>query len=358
MISDFYLTENKNLIIENLFDGVILLNLDLKILYINSKAIKLLNLNYINDYEINFLNFFSFEFKELFIKKLKNLIFEKKEKKTRNYKEILLNSTNNFNKIILLTLKFTIKEKKVVGIFLIIKDISKKIKINKKKANFLSNISHELRTPLFNIKSFIEIIYKNYEKLKKNEIKELLFITNKEILRLNNLVNSILEVSKLNYKNSTFFDFISLNDIFNDVIEINLIRLNQKKIIIKKEIEKDLFLILGKKELLFQVFENLLANAVTFSNITKIIVFRCYKIKNKDKNKIRIEIGDFGIGIAKENQKNIFRRFSRLTIEKQNKYGKGLGLSLTKKILEKHNSKINYTTDFNEGIIFYIDFLY
>ena len=91
---------------------------------------------------------------------------------------------------------------------------------------------------------------------------------------------------------------------------------------------------MAKKDLLFQVFDNLIGNAVKFSNLNGIIVFRAYEITNKNTSKVRIEIGDSGVGILKIVQKNIFRKFSILNDDLITIYGNGLGLSITKKILE------------------------
>jgi len=114
---------------------------------------------------------------------------------------------------------------------------------------------------------------------------------------------------------------------------------------------------LAKKDLLFQVFDNLIGNALKFSNLNGIIVFRAYEITNKNTSKVRIEIGDSGVGILKIVQKNIFRKFSILNDDLITIYGNGLGLSITKKILEKQGSSISFSSDYNEGIIFFIDFI-
>ena len=153
------------------------------------------------------------------------------------------------------------------------------------------------------------------------------------------------------------FSPIYLGDVFNEFIQIYNIRLKEKKINIIKEIQTDLNPILAKKDLLFQVFDNLIGNAVKFSNLNGIIVFRAYEITNKNTSKVRIEIGDSGVGILKIVQKNIFRKFSILNDDLITIYGNGLGLSITKKILEKQGSSISFSSDYNEGIIFFIDFI-
>ena len=154
-------------------------------------------------------------------------------------------------------------------------------------------------------------------RLDQKEIKEFLEITNKEISRLSRLVNTILDFSKFNYKNLYLFSAIDINEVFNQVIQVYSIRARQKKVKIRKEIEQNLSFILGKKDLLFQVFDNLLGNALKFSNYNSIIVFRAYKISNNNLNKIRVEICDTGWGIKKKIKKKFLKGFLELIMKQK-----------------------------------------
>jgi two-component system sensor histidine kinase NblS len=351
-----FVSELSTTLIENFLDGIILLNLDLEVIYINEQALKFLNWKFREICEINFLENFDSEFNKQFLEEIEKLILKINSHEEKKYKEIIISLNKYSEKIILIIIKIIVKKKKIIGIVLIIKNISKKITLNKRKLLFLSNISHELRTPLFNIQSFIQTLERSLNKLKQNEISEFLNITNKEILRLNKLVNTTLNISKLNYQNNYNFSLISVSDLFTQFIQIYSIRLKQKKIKIFTEIEKNLEFILGKKDLLLQVFDNLLGNSLKFSNLNGTIILRAYSISNTNKTKIRIEIGDYGIGIGKNIQINVFRKFSRINYEVIPIYGNGLGLSITKKILDKQGNSIFFTSDYNEGIIFFMDF--
>ena len=351
-----FVSELSTTLIENFLDGIILLNLDLEVIYINEQALKFLNWKFREICEINFLENFDSEFNKQFLEEIEKLILKINSHDEKKYKEIIISLNKYSEKIILIIIKIIVKKKKIIGIVLIIKNISKKITLNKRKLLFLSNISHELRTPLFNIQSFIQTLERSLNKLKQNEISEFLNITNKEILRLNKLVTTTLNISKLNYQNNYNFSLISVSDLFTQFIQIYSVRLKQKKIKIFTEIEKNLEFILGKKDLLLQVFDNLLGNSLKFSNLNGTIILRAYSISNTNKTKIRIEIGDYGIGIGKNIQINVFRKFSRINYEVIPIYGNGLGLSITKKILDKQGNSIFFTSDYNEGIIFFMDF--
>jgi two-component system sensor histidine kinase NblS len=351
-----FVSELSTTLIENFLDGIILLNLALEVIYINEQALKFLNWKFREICKINFLENFDSEFNKQFLEEIEKLILKINSHDEKKYKEIIISLNKYSEKIILIIIKIIVKKKKIIGIVLIIKNISKKITLNKRKLLFLSNISHELRTPLFNIQSFIQTLERSLNKLKQNEISEFLNITNKEILRLNKLVTTTLNISKLNYQNNYNFSLISVSDLFTQFIQIYSVRLKQKKIKIFTEIEKNLEFILGKKDLLLQVFDNLLGNSLKFSNLNGTIILRAYSISNTNKRKIRIEIGDYGIGIGKNIQINVFRKFSRINYEVIPIYGNGLGLSITKKILDKQGNSIFFTSDYNEGIIFFMDF--
>ena len=350
-------SERIEILIQNLSDGVVLLDLDFKIVYISQQALNLLNWEFNEVYETNFLKNFEIGIGKIILSKLENLFHDKRVLSFKLQDEIIIQSNNYFNETILLVFKIALKQEKIIGIVLTVRNITKEIKINKKKVNFLSNISHELRTPLFNIQSFIQTLDQHSDKLEQREIKEFLGITNKEVLRLNRLVNTILDFSKFNCKNLYLFSAININDVFNQLIPVYSIRAGQKKIKIKKEIEKDLPFILGKKDLLLQVFDNLLGNALKFSSYRGTILCRAYTVSNNNLTKIRVEIGDTGLGITKIDQTKIFKRFSRANSETKIIYGTGLGLSIVKKILQKHGSKFHLKSNVNEGTIFFIDFI-
>lgn len=348
--------QKSQILIENLLDGVILLNLNLEIIVINSEALKILEWQFSQVYGTNFLNYFDLVIRKTFIKKIKKIITKKNFHKNENFEEMIIFCKKSSKKTFIIIIKIAIEKNFLFGIVLIIRNISKKIKLKKQKTLFISNISHELRTPLFNIQSFIQTLEYSLNNLKQQEIKEFLSITNKEILRLNRIVNNILNISKLNYQNTFSFSLLSISEIFNEFIQIYNIRLKEKNIIILKELENNLDLILAKKDLLLEVFDNLISNALKFSTSNSTIIFRAYSVSNKNLKKVRIEIGDSGIGIPKNLQKNIFRNFSRLNEEIMPIYGNGLGLAITKKILHNQGSLIYFSSEYNEGTIFFFDF--
>lgn len=343
--------ENLNIICENLKDGLILLNFNLQIIYVNKLVNSQLNIVF----EKSFLNYFDYNAAGLILLKIRNCLRKKNNK--NNTEKIVFSSLENIpEKITLVLISLPLNQKESSKFLLKIKDITKKIKNNKKKVKLLNNISHELRTPLFNIQSFIETLTTYINKLEKKNIKEFLVITKNEILRLNKLVNTILEVSKIQLRDSYVNESTDIIEIFNQLLSIYTIRLNKKKIQVQKNIKIKNHYIFGKNDVILQILDNLLGNAFKFSSFNSQIILRAYLIKNFQDRKIRVEIGDSGIGIPKNEQINIFRRFFRLEEKIKLIYGTGLGLNIVKKILQKHKIDFYLSSSPNEGTIFLLDF--
>lgn len=345
-----------NILVENFLDGIILLNLNLEIMLLNSKALKIFTSEFPNIYQTNFLNYFDFNFRKTFLSQLEELIFPKNYLQLKNYKELSLIYEQGSKNRFLFIFKIALRKQLVIGIIIYIKNINEKIYLTKKNRFFLRNICHELRTPLFNIQSFTQTLETSLESFQEEEIKEFLQIINKEIVRLSQLINTILNISTFNYQNIYNLSPIAIEEIFNNLLEIYCIRLKEKKIKVIKEIKENLPCLLSKNDLMLQIFDNLIGNCVKFSDDNNTIIFRAYQVCNLKTSKIRIEIGDYGIGIIKHKQKNIFKKFFKLQKEKKIIYGNGLGLYITKKLVDKHKNSIYFTTEKNEGIIFFLDF--
>jgi len=339
------------IIVHNLDEEFLILNLNLKIVYRNDDFNSNLNKNFENV----FLNYFEYNSAALILFKIKNSLREIQQSSYASKTAIIFYT--NYEKAykqILLIISVLIKDERIL---IKIKDITKKVCATKRKAKLLNNISHELRTPLFNIQSFIETLTRYINKLEKQNIKEFLMITKNEVLRLNKLVNTILEISKVQSNNSKLFDIVDIIRIINQLLKIYSIRVKKKKIKLKRNIKLKTQYILTKNQLILQILDNLLANAFKFSLSNSQIILRAYTIKGINNfEKTRLEIGDLGIGISKKYQLTIFKRFFRIEEEIKIVYGTGLGLNIVKKILQKYKIDFYLSTSANEGTIFLLDF--
>lgn len=205
------------------------------------------------------------------------------------------------------------------------------------KTEFVSNITHELLTPLTSINGFVELLSEGTIGTINPEQKKSLDIILRNSDRLIRLIRELLDSTRL--ENNTFvmqFKNVSLESIILKSIQDIYPQANEKQITIIEEIQP-LTQIWGDDERLMQVLRNLLINAIKFTpNNGKITI----KSSNENEH-VKISISDTGIGIPKEKLKTIFERFYQVDGSASRKYGGvGLGLSICKSIIDKHNGSI------------------
>ncbi|HHH53565.1 MAG TPA: two-component sensor histidine kinase [Bacteroidetes bacterium] len=220
---------------------------------------------------------------------------------------------------------------------IIITDDTKRVKNKLIKSQLTSNIAHELKTPVSAIHAYIETILKN-DKLKKDKRNYFLEKSFIQTERLAELINDIATIDKLEEADD-YFDLEKIN-IYNIVEEIKnetSFRRHQKNINFKNKIKKDQFII-GNKELLFSIFQNLVENTINYAGDNIEIIISQYK---EDKEYIFISYMDTGKGIPEEHLNRIFERFYRIDTGRTRKSGgTGLGLSIVKNAILFHKGDI------------------
>lgn len=250
------------------------------------------------------------------------------------------------------------------GVVIIIQDITREKQLNEAKNQFISNVSHELRTPLCNIGSFLETLIDYDYKLTLQQKSQFLDIAYAETQRLNSLVNDILDLSRLeSERNYLLKPIILTNTVAYIVQSSQIIALNkQVQIIVEMHCSKSQ--ILAHENSLCQVLSNLISNSLKFTHKRGRIVIRVYPLLIKGENSslnneapqiVRLEVIDEGIGIHKIFQKQIFDRFMRIENNIHTLKGTGLGLSIVKNIVRKHNSVISVYSEVDIGTSFWFD---
>jgi signal transduction histidine kinase len=230
-------------------------------------------------------------------------------------------------------------------------EIYKKVKETEQmQKDFINIAAHELRTPIQPILGFVEIL-KN--KAKDENQKELLNIVSRNAKKLKQLTEDILEVSKIESRSFKLHkEYFNLSELVRNIIHEfkNQIKKENKNIIKLELIDNEKEIIINAdKTKINQVFYNLLNNAIRFTigkekyndavNVGKIIVI----IENKD-NQVTVTVTDNGQGIDKEILPKIFTKFA----SKSETGGTGLGLYISKSIVEQHGGRI--WTEINKGI--------
>ena len=214
---------------------------------------------------------------------------------------------------------------------------------------FSSDVSHELRTPITVILAQSDYALQYSDTLE--ETKESLEVINRHAKRMTNLINQIMELSKLERQKEIEKEKINLSNIVLQLLEDYKPLLESKNLNLVYNVEKDLR-IQGNKIMLERVFLNILMNAVKFTK-TNIEV----SLTREDKTAV-LKIRDDGIGISEENKKFIWERFFQVndSRNKEENKGSGLGLSMVKKIVDLHSATIDLESEIEQGTCFTIKF--
>ncbi len=211
------------------------------------------------------------------------------------------------------------------------------------KSEFLANMSHELRTPLNSINGFSEILYdETFGSLNEKQKKyvEYVLTSGKHLLLL---INQILDMSKVEAgKMKLVLSDLPMKSLLNDTSLLVADMVSKKKLQMLLEITEDLPNIEGDELKVNEILYNLLSNAIKFTPEGGKIGMRAKKIDSK----IEIEVWDTGVGIAAENMGKIFEGFFRVdTPYSRITEGTGLGLPLSKKLVELHGGKFSVVSE-------------
>jgi two-component system, OmpR family, sensor histidine kinase NblS len=268
-------------------------------------------------------------------------------------------STNRTVRLLLTTVLDQHREN-VKGIAITVQDITREVELNEAKSHFISNVSHELRTPLFNIKSFIETLHEYDEDLSESQRREFLEIANRETDRLTRLVNDVLDLSRLESNKRYHFDAVYMLQAVEQTFRTHQLNAKDKGIELIQDIEPDLPPVVGNYDLLLQVFNNLVGNALKFTPAGGRVAIRAYVLEPESGSDpppslVRIEVSDTGIGIDPEDQPAVFDRFFRVENRVHTLEGTGLGLSIVRNIIEKHHSSMHLVSEVGTGTTFWFD---
>ena len=357
-------------LVSTIADGAILLDTDLRLLFVNQAAARIFN--WVNKGFIGTIifNHLPKHVNEALLPVLNNMIknhfLDNNVCKTQQISiDLNLNQGGIKTFRLLLTTVLDQRGNVLTGVAIIIQDITKEAQLNEAKNQFISNVSHELRTPLCNISSFLETLLEYNDNLNLKQKIQFLTIANNETKRLTRLVNDVLDLSKLESEYNYRLKPVDLSNLLNNTMSAYQLTAKNQNIYLLAESIESKQLVFANESTILQVLSNLLGNALKFNHRNSMIVIRAYplnsliigNISKLQLNAIRIEVIDQGIGIDKNNQKNVFDRFMRMENNVHTFEGTGLGLSIVKNIIEKHNSQISIYSELGVGTSFWFDLL-
>ena len=223
------------------------------------------------------------------------------------------------------------------------------------KSKFVSDVSHELRTPISNISIYLEMLYDMMTKLSQTlpqKAIEFISVARQETERLTNLINDILDTSRLEQSMSKpDMQAVDIHELIRSVVETNRLNAEAKGLALELTLAPVTPSLVAEPEQLKQVFTNLVANAINYTekgsvNITTI---------TRD-DIFTFIIQDTGMGIADEDIPHLFERFYRgQQASRSSIPGTGLGLAISKEIIEFHRGDIEVQSQIDIGTNFIVN---
>lgn len=241
------------------------------------------------------------------------------------------------------------REDEIIGMLIVIQDVSKMRALENMRSDFVANVSHELKTPLTSIKGFAETLKYVDDKETREKFLDIIFV---ESERLTRLINDILTLSEIeNHDFALTMNRMKLNDAVQEVCNIMMPAAEGKNIDFKLNACDDELFMEGDRDKFKQMLINLIDNAIKYSNPDGFVEV---SIK-KEKDKAIIAVKDNGIGIPEKHLDRLFERFYRVDKARSRSMGgTGLGLAIVKHILIILKGEINVESKVNEGTTFTI----
>jgi signal transduction histidine kinase len=211
------------------------------------------------------------------------------------------------------------------------------------RRELVANISHDLRTPLASLQGYLETLHLKRIHLTSDEQRNYLEIALKQTEQLSGLVSRLFDLAKLDSGQAVVaLEPFALGDLVQDVVQEFNLAASNKGITLRGHIRADLPLVVGDIGLLERVLRNLLENALRYTPAGGNVAVTT----SPGPEGAVVEVADTGIGIAAEELPRIFDRFYRVEKSRGLSAGSaGLGLAITKRILDLHSSAISVSSE-------------
>ena len=235
----------------------------------------------------------------------------------------------------------------------VVRDITERREVDRMKNEFISTVSHELRTPLTSIRGSLGLILGGAIGELPEKLKSMIDIAHKNSERLTNLINDILDIEKIESGRMDFtFRPVQIMRLVEQSVEANRSYGSQFDVDFLVEEGVEEALVNADPERMMQVMGNLLSNAAKFSPQGASVSIRVVRHTGA----LRVAVTDAGPGIPKEFRSRVFQRFAQAdSSSTRKKGGTGLGLNISKAIVERHEGRIGFETIEGGGTTFFFD---
>ncbi len=225
------------------------------------------------------------------------------------------------------------------------------IESDRAKREFISSVSHELRTPLTSIKGYVDLLLLGAAGQMNDGQLSFLGVVKNNANRLMDLINDILEIGRIDSERiQLIFEQVKIGSVFSDVLQTLQVQIDRKQMTVLIDVAKDVPEITADVRRLTQVVLNLASNAVKYTFPDGRVTLRSFL---NPAGLLQVEVEDTGVGIAPEDQKNLFRRFQRFDNPLRDEAGgTGLGLSIAKSLVELHGGQMWVESEQGRGSVF------
>ncbi|MWD28419.1 PAS domain S-box protein [Aquicoccus sp. SCR17] len=236
----------------------------------------------------------------------------------------------------------------------VVRDISDRQAVENARMQSVSVVSHELRAPLTSIKGSLRLLQSGVMGALPQEATAVVDIACRNSDRLLMVVNDILDLDKIQSGKMDFaMTDIDLRVLINDAIEMNKGYADEHNVLLRQELPKGVDLkVRGNADRLMQVMTNLMTNAIKFSPEEDAVAIRVTKAAGA----WRVTVADNGPGIPESSRKYLGQPFAQLVaVDGRKRVGTGLGLTIVKSIVKRHNGRFDVNSVVGEGSDFYFE---
>ncbi len=231
---------------------------------------------------------------------------------------------------------------KVLGVVILVFDVSDRAFAQRNRQEFTANVSHELKTPLQSIIGSAELLENGL--VKPEDTRRFVGNIKNEAARLVSLINDIIRLSQLDEESEPATETVDLFDVANEVMEVLAVSAEKKHV--KLHLNGEPCIVNGIRRYLYEILYNLCDNAIRYNKDGGEVVI---DLKSTDDHRI-LSVRDTGIGIPTEHQNRIFERFYRVDKSHSKETGgTGLGLSIVKHAVVYHGGTIKLDSTVGEG---------
>ena len=236
------------------------------------------------------------------------------------------------------------------------RDITARKVAEKAKNDFVATVSHELRTPLTSMKGALGLALSGAIGEMPEQMNKMVSMASNNCDKLVTLINDMLDIEKMTEGSMEFvMDKVDLSEVVEEVVEANKLKVEKRGINVRfnlEEPEEDGLFAMGERGRLVQLLENVVDNAVKFSEDNSEVIVSLFEHRGR----LRVSIRDFGCGIPNSARSTIFDKFTQADMgDTRAAGGTGLGLAVAKAITEGHNGRIFFASEEEVGSEFFID---